>query len=195
MRRRLAIGAVCTAIVLTGCSSGGGGNGIADAAKNDGGGYGSASGPVEQVPVAKRGKPLTISGTLLTGGPWSTSDVKGKVVVLNVWGSWCGPCQSELPQLQKVWTQIQTAGKPVQLMGLDYKEDAATASATVKQRGLTYPSLRDDNGKTVLDLGSNFAGTPTTLVLDTQHRIAARVSGPVDATTLNGLIADTLAGK
>lgn len=194
MRRQLAVAAVCAAITLTGCSSGGNGNGIGAAANNNGG-YGSGSGPVEQIAVAKRGKALDISGTLLTGQPWSTSDAKGKVVVLNVWGSWCGPCQGEFPQLQKVWKQLQATGKPVQLMGLDYKEDAATALATVKQRGLTYPSLRDDNGKTVLDLGSNFAGTPTTLVLDTQHRIAARVSGPVDATTLNGLIADTLAGK
>lgn len=194
MKRQLAAAAVCAAIALTGCSSGGGGNGIGDAANNGGGG-GLSGGPVEQVAAAKRGAALDVSGTLLTGKPWSTSDVKGKIVVLNVWGSWCGPCQSEFGQLQKVWKQIQSTGKPVQLMGLDYKEDPSTALATVEQRGLTYPSLRDDNGRTIQKLGSNFAGTPTTLVLDTQHRIAARVSGPVDATTLNGLIADVLSGK
>ncbi|MDQ2852333.1 MAG: TlpA family protein disulfide reductase [Actinomycetota bacterium] len=193
MRRQLAAAAACAAIALTGCSNGGGGNGIGDAANNAGGG--SANGPVVQVPPAKRGKPLTISGTLLTGQPWSTSDVQGKVVVLNVWGSWCGPCQGEFAGLQKVWTGLQAAGKPVQLIGQDYKEDPATALATVKQRGLTYPSLRDDNGKTVLSLGSNFVAPPTTIVLDTRHRIAARVTGPVDVTTLNGLISDTLAGK
>ncbi len=194
MKRPLAVAAVCAAIALTGCSNGGGGNGIGDAANNKGG-DGSNSGPVRQIAAAERGKPINISGTLLTGQPWSTADVKGKVVVLNVWGSWCGPCQAELPQLQKAWTQLQASGKPVTLIGLDYKEDAATALATVKQRGLTYPSLRDDDGQTVFNLGKDFAGTPTTLVLDTQHRVAASVSRAVDATTLIGLVSDTIAGK
>ena len=117
-------------------------------------------------------------------------------MVLNVWGSWCGPCQTEFASLQKAWTQLKAGGKPVVLMGLDYNESAATALATVKQRGLTYPSLRDDDGQAIAALGGNFRnGPPATLVLDAQHRVAARVTGPVDTTTLVGLVDDTLSGK
>lgn len=188
--RRLTAGGLLAVVLLTGCSSGAGG--ITGAANGSGSAGGSG---VRQIEPAHRGKPLAVSGTLLTGQSWSTADAVGKVVVLNVWGSWCGPCQGEFTQLQKAWTQLQTAGTPVVLMGQDYQESPATALATVKQRGLTYPSLRDDNGHTVLKLGSNFAGTPTTLVLDTQHRIAAVIPGPINQATLVGLVDDTLAVK
>lgn len=194
MKRGVAAGAICAAILLTGCSSGGGGNSIAGAAQSGANGVGQA-GPVREVAPGRRGTPIDVSGTLLTGQPWSTADARGKVVVLNVWGSWCGPCQAELPDLQKAWTKLKASGKPVVLMGLDYKEGPATALAAVKQGGITYPSLQDDDGKTVLSLGRYFVGTPTTLVLDTQHRVAASVTGPVDTATLLGLVDDTLAGK
>ncbi|MBO1753642.1 TlpA disulfide reductase family protein [Allobranchiibius sp. CTAmp26] len=192
---RLTTGALCAAILLSACSSGGGGNGIGAQAKNAGGTGGD--GAVEQLSVGQRGKPLTVSGSVLTGAPWSSAtDAKGKVVVLNVWGSWCGPCQTEFGSLQKAWTQLKASGKPVVLMGLDYKEGAATALATTQQRGMTYPSLQYGDGRSISALGGNFNGAPpTTLVLDSQHRIAARVTGPIDDTTLVGLVDDTLSGK
>lgn len=193
-RARLAAGAVAAALLLAGCSGGGdGGGGIADAANGKGDSGGGTS--LRQIPPAKRAGPMDVSGTLLTGQPWSTDDAKGKVVVLNVWGSWCGPCQAELPELQKAWTKLQADKKPVVLMGVDYRESAATGLATMKQRGLTYPSLQDDDSKTILSFGKNFVGTPTTLVLDTQHRVAAVVPGGLNETTLLGLVDDTLAGK
>ena len=196
MRLRLSAAAVCTAILLSACSSNGsGGNGIGAQAKNAGGSGGD--GVVEQLSVGQRGKPLTVSGSLLTGAPWSSAtDAQGKVVVLNVWGSWCGPCQTEFASLQKAWTQLKAGGKPVVLMGLDYKEGTATALATTQQRGMTYPSLQFGNGQAISSLGGNFKNSPpTTLVLDSQHRVAARVTGPIDDTTLVGLVDDTLSGK
>ena len=192
---RLTASAVCAAILLTACSSGGGGNGIGAQARNAGGSGGG--GAVEQLSVGQRGKPLTVSGSELTGAPWSSAaDAKGKVVVLNVWGSWCGPCQTEFASLQKAWTQLKSSGKPVVLMGLDFKEGSATALATTQQRGMTYPSLQYGNGQAIAALGGNFRNSPpTTLVLDSQHRVAARVVGPVDDATLVGLVDDTLSGK
>ncbi|NYJ73524.1 TlpA family protein disulfide reductase [Allobranchiibius huperziae] len=192
---RLTAGAVCAAVLLTACSSGGGGNTIGGQARNAGGTGGG--GAVEQLSVAQRGKPLAVSGTELTGAPWSSSaDAKGKVVVLNVWGSWCGPCQTEFADLQKAWTQLKASGQPVVMMGLDFKEGADTALATTRERGMTYPSLQYGDGRTIAALGGNFKNSPpTTLVLDSQHRVAARVTGPVDSTTLVGLVDDTLSGK
>lgn len=193
MKPRFAAGVVAAALLLAGCTSSGDDDGIAAAANGKGDSGNKIS--LRQIPPAQRGAPLDVSGTLLTGGPWSLDDAKGKVVVLNVWGSWCGPCQAELPELQSAWTKLQAAKKPVVLMGLDFKESAATGLAAMQERKLTYPSLRDDDGMTILSLGKNFTSPPTTVVLDTKHRVAAVVPGAVNETTLLGLVDDTLAGK
>ncbi|GAB3588085.1 TlpA family protein disulfide reductase [Calidifontibacter terrae] len=193
--RRLAGAAALLAIAgLTGCSSDP--NSIAAQAKDgDSKGYVAGDGTVQQLAVSQRGKPVTVSGTTLDGKAWSTKDAADKVVVLNVWGEWCPPCQKEIPQLQEVWTGWQKSGAPVQLMGLDQRDSVARATAILRTKKATYPSLRDDGGRSLLALQGKAQYTPTTLVLDKQHRIAARVSGPVDASTLRGLVQDVLAGK
>ena len=66
-------------------------------------GYVGGDGTVEELPAAKRDKPVTLSGKLLDGTDWNVEQARGKVVVLNVWGAWCGPCQAEMPHLQKAW--------------------------------------------------------------------------------------------
>lgn len=191
---RLAAGAVALAILLAGCTSGGDDGGVAAAANGKGNSSGSGV-SLRQIAPAKRGTPMDVSGTLLTGQPWSTADAKGKVVVFNVWGSWCGPCQAESPELQSAWTKWQAAKKPVVLMGVNVKESASTGLAFMKQRGLTYPSLKDDGGKTELSLGNNVRVQPTTLVLDKQHRLAAVVPGEINERTLLGLVDDAISGK
>ncbi len=194
-KRRLAAATALLAIVgVAGCSNDP--NSIAAQAKNgDSKGYVAGDGTVQQLAVSQRGKPVTISGTTLEGKPWSTKDAADKIVVLNVWGEWCPPCQKEIPELQEVWSGWQKAGAPVQLMGLDQRDSVARAKAILTAKKATYPSLRDDGGRSLLALQGKAQYTPTTLVLDKQHRIAARVSGPVDASTLRGLVQDVLAGK
>ncbi len=193
---RLTAGVVAAAFLVAGCSGGGGGGGDGIGAAANGNGDSGGNKSLQQIPPAQRGAPMDVSGTLLTGQPWSTADAKGKVVILNVWGSWCGPCQAEFPELQKAWTTLQAAKKPAVLMGVNYGDSAATAMATVKQRGLSYPSLKDNDGKTLLSLGKSFTNAPpVTMVLDTRHRLAALVIGATNDTTLLGLVDDTLTGK
>jgi thiol-disulfide isomerase/thioredoxin len=135
---------------------------------------------------------LTLSGTTLQGSPWKVADAADKVLVLNVWGSWCGPCVAEMPHLQQVWSQLSSAGKPVQFMGINYRDGAETAEAFLRVNKVTFPSLADDGGRTLLALRGKANTTPTTLVLDRRGRIAARVSGPVTVATLAGLVKDVL---
>jgi hypothetical protein len=97
-----------------------------------------------------------------------------------------------MPHLQQVWSQLFAAAKPVQLMGINYRDGVETAAAFLRANGITYPSLRDDGGRTLLALRGMANTTPTTLVLDRQGRVAARVSGPVTAATLSGLVNDVL---
>lgn len=166
----------------------------AQAQKGDNKGYVSGDGTVERIAVDKRAEPVQLTGTTLDGKAWSATDERGKVVVLNKWGSWCPPCVAEAPALQKSWEAFQAAKRPVQFVGIDFRESAATGAAFVRSRGITYPSLSDPSGVADLSLQGKAACTPTTLVLDQQGRIAGRVCGPVDATTLTGLVDDVLAG-
>jgi thiol-disulfide isomerase/thioredoxin len=164
----------------------------AQARSGDGKGYVSGDGSIERLAMVKRSTPLTLSGTTVQGTPWRVSDAKGEVLVLNVWGQWCGPCVAEMPHLQQVWSQVSASGRPVRFMGINSRDSVETAKAFLLANKITYPSLRDDGGGTLLALRGKANTTPTTLVLDRKGRIAARVSGPVTAATLRGLVNDVL---
>jgi thiol-disulfide isomerase/thioredoxin len=186
-----ALAAVALTAGVSACSSDA--NSIAAQARSgDGKGFVSGDGTIERVALDQRPAPLTLSGTTLQGPPWKVADAAGKVLVLNVWGSWCGPCVAEMPHLQQVWSQLSSAGKPVQFMGINYRDGAETAEAFLRVNKVTFPSLADDGGRTLLALRGKANTTPTTLVLDRRGRIAARVSGPVTVATLAGLVKDVL---
>ena len=195
MRRAVrTVVAVGAALLLLGaCSSDP--NSVANQAnKGDRKGYVSGDGSIERIPVAKRGPVVQLTGTTVTGKPWTSADALGKALVVNVWGSWCSPCVAESPDLQKAWTELSAAKKPVQFVGIDVQESAKTGAAFLRSRGITYPSLSDQAGVLILDLQGKAVSTPTTLVLDTKGRIAGRVSGQVSATTLTDLVDDVLSG-
>ena len=197
-RRRGAFVAACAlglSLVTAACNDDA--NSVASQAMaGDGKGYVAGDGTVEQLAVADRGAAVSLGGTTVDGKSWSTAaDAPGKVVVVNVWGSWCAPCVDETPHLQQVWQSYSTAGKPVAFVGIDIKESAATAAAFLKANSVTYPSLSDSGsgGQPMLALQGKAAATPSTLVLDRQGRIAARVLGATTVSTLTGLVDDVLA--
>ena len=110
---RAALTLVLAVVALGACSSDP--NSIAQQAKQgDQKGYIAGNGAIEQIPVAQRLKPITLEGTTLDGKDWSSTTARGKdVVVVNLWGSWCPPCITEIPELEKVWPEVQAAKKPV----------------------------------------------------------------------------------
>ena len=188
---RWAVGLAAAALLLgaSGCTSDP--NSVAAQAKaGDQKGYVSGDGAVETIPVAERGAPVELKGELLDGTAWDAASARGKVLVLNVWGSWCAPCVAEAPDLQKTWAGLQADKAPVQFMGIDFREDPARGAAFAKKAGITYPSLSDESGVTILALQGKAPTVPTTLVLDTEGRIAARVNGPATASTLRGRVDD-----
>lgn len=169
-------------------------NSVAAQAKaGDQKGYVSGDGAVETIPEADRDVPVALRGDLVGGGTWDSAAARGEVVVVNVWGSWCAPCVAEAPDLQEVWAGLQAEQAPVQFMGIDFREDPARGAAFARKAGITYPSLSDESGVLILALQGKAPTVPTTLVLDTQGRIAARVNGPVAASTLRGLVDDVVA--
>jgi len=197
-RRRGAFVAACAlglSLLTAACSDDA--NSVASQAMaGDGKGYVAGDGTVQQLAVADRGAAVSLAGTTVDGKVWSTAaDAAGKVVVVNVWGSWCAPCVDETPHLQQVWQSYSTAGKSVAFVGIDIKESAPTAAAFLRANAVTYPSLSDSGsgGQPMLALQGKAAATPSTLVLDRQGRIAARVLGATTASTLTGLVDDVLA--
>lgn len=125
-------------------------------------------------PPATRGRVGALSGDSLLeeGRTIGLADFAGRVVVLNVWGSWCGPCRTEAPDLEFV--QQQTAPTGATVLGIDVRDDRAAATDFVRDRGLTYPSIYDPPGRSLAQLGGVPRNVvPLTVVLDRQHRVAA----------------------
>ena len=171
-------------------------NSVAAQAKaGDQKGYVSGDGAVETIPEGDRAEPVELSGELLDGTAWDSASARGEVLVVNVWGSWCAPCVAEAPDLQKVWSELEAERAPVRFVGINFREDPARGAAFARKAGMTYPSLSDEEsgGVLILALQGKAPTVPTTLVLDREGRIAARVNGPVSASTLRGLVDDVVA--
>ena len=155
-------------------------------------GYIAGQGTIAEVAAADRDDPVTLSGRTLDGQQFDVADHRGEVVVVNVWGSWCPPCIAEAPALQQVWEQ--TEGQGVQFVGIDFRDNVDSARAHEKRFGTTYPSIDDPSGETLLQLRGSLPprAVPSTLVLDRQGRVAARVLGQVRASTLRALVSDAV---
>ena len=134
------------------------------------------------IPQADRKAAPAISGPTLDGGSFTASS--GKVLVLNVWASWCSPCRAEAPALQ----ELSMKHPEVQFLGVLTRDSLVAARAFVERFGIQYPSLVDD--AILLKFHGQLTpnAIPTTLIIDTQGRIAARVSGEVTYSALEDLI-------
>ncbi len=172
------------ALVLTACSSAGAGRGVS---------FVSGDGTVTVLSPSQRNAPVTLSGRTLSGAPLDVASMRGRPVVVNVWGSWCGPCRKEAPALEAAYQRLR--GLQVGFVGLDTRDDVAQARAYERAYHLTYPSLADDDGKSLLALHGVVSAPPTTLVLDRQGRVAARVTGGLTTTTLVDLVTTVLDEK
>jgi thiol-disulfide isomerase/thioredoxin len=153
-------------------------------------GFVSGSGAVTIIAPDDRGEPVVLSGQKVGGGELDVAALRGKVVLLNVWGSWCAPCRKEAPYLQAAWDQTRKLGD-VQFVGLNTRDDAAGAAEAFERRfGITYPSLRDNDGSLQLVFRATLPprAIPSTIVLDRQGRVAARIIGEGSRGTFVSLV-------
>jgi len=171
VRRRVPLAALVLVLVLAGCSTG------TDAVSQGSSfSFVAPGGKIDiSYDVGKRQAAPTLSGEDLMsqGKQVSTADFPGKVIVINIWGQWCGPCRTEAPELEKVYEQAKVSG--VQVLGIDVRDDDRQAPQDfVRNRGLTYPSIYDPAGRSLLQLSGYPRNiVPSTIVLDKQHRVAA----------------------
>ena len=185
MTRRVAVllTSLLTALVaLTGCSGGLGGTGDAN--------YVVGGGVVTEIARDDREGPVEITGETLQGEPIDLADLRGEVVVLNVWGSWCNPCRNEAPVLKVASEELDAA-----FVGMSFRETSfENARSFEREFDMPYPTIADE-GAGVLALGRYaLRAAPTTYVLDREGRIASFISGEVtSAATLEALVEQTAA--
>lgn len=143
-------------------------------------------------PAGDRDPAPPLEGRTLDDTEFSLDDLTGKVVVINVWGSWCGPCRAETPGLVRIANA--TADQGVAFVGIDTRDSLAGANAFVRKYKVPYPSVFDPAGKALLPFGSVIpsAAIPSSLVVDRDGNVAARVIGIVDETTLTGILDDLI---
>jgi DsbE subfamily thiol:disulfide oxidoreductase len=126
-------------------------------------------------PVATVGKPAPDFDTLdLDGKVWSLSKLKGKVVFVNFWATWCSPCREEMPSMQRLYTKLPK--DKFEMIALFNNDKKPAVRNFVSQLGLTFPILSDEH---------NFAGTkygltglPETFIVDKQGVIREKIIGP-----------------
>ncbi|MBL7260884.1 TlpA disulfide reductase family protein [Paractinoplanes lichenicola] len=175
MRRLAAVlaTAAVTAGVLAGCS---GENWTDKCATTDG---------VVECAPGQRTAVKPVSGELLDGGSYDLSQDKGKVVVVNFWGSWCAPCRAEADDLESTFQA--TKDKNVTFLGVNSRDDKDAAREFERGR-VTYPSLYDFEGKLGLQFDVTNTAMPSTLIIDRQGRIAVAIRKATTATQLRPLV-------
>ena len=154
-------------------------------------GFVTGDGRIRTVEAVDRKDPIELSGNDLDGKPLDIADFRGKPVVVAVWGSWCGPCRGEAPDVVAAATEL---GDRAQFVGINLRDSSTdNAKAFVRNFEVPYPSIYSPDGQAMLQ----FSGTlgprtiPAFVVLDGDGRIAASIIGELPSTqTLVDLVAD-----
>ncbi|GAB3033761.1 TlpA disulfide reductase family protein [Parafrigoribacterium mesophilum] len=159
--------------------------------------YIAGDGRVVEFAPAEREPPVQFASAVEDGSAVASHDYEGKVLVLNFWYAGCPPCRAEARDLQKIYEDFAPEG--VDFLGVNVRDQPATARAFERTFGITYPSAIDgDDGTMQLAFTGVVApsAVPTTLVLDKQGRVASRILGRIpDASVLRSLITTVLAEK
>jgi thiol-disulfide isomerase/thioredoxin len=166
-------------LLLTGCSNGG-----ASKAEES---FIAGSGAVTKIKVGNRIPAPAISGMTLSGKNFTFT--KGSVAVVNVWASWCSPCRAEEPTL----SALSQKYSDVQFIGILTRDNPVNAEAFNRKRGTPYPTLIDDSILIGFRKSLPANAIPTTVVIDRDGNVAARISGSVTVASLSNLIEEVSA--
>jgi thiol-disulfide isomerase/thioredoxin len=191
LRTAGALAAALLPVLLAGCGSGGTNGGSGQT------GFVTDSGGVATLKAADRTAGPELAGRTLEGAKLDVASYQGKVVVLNVWGSWCPPCRQEAPNFAKV--AKDTAAKGVQFVGINTRDTSTRPARAFEETfQVPYPSLYDPAGKLMLRFPKgtlNPQAIPSTVVLDRRGRVAARSLKPLSEHDLRRMVDPLIAEK
>jgi thiol-disulfide isomerase/thioredoxin len=155
-------------------------------------GYIDGKGVITLLPAAERKKPGPVSGETLEGEHLSLASYAGKVIVVNVWGSWCPPCRAEAEELGAAARTLAPQG--VVFVGINTRDASPDNGLSFQRRyDVPYPSIYDPGGRNLLAFHRTLTpnSIPGTVVIDRQGRVAASILGEVTSrTTLVDLVED-----
>ncbi|MBG6189392.1 peroxiredoxin [Arthrobacter sp. CAN_A212] len=163
------------------------------AAVGDNKNYIAGDGSVTEYAASDRGEPLAITGTQYDGTVVDSEEWAGQVTVVNFWYAACAPCREEAPDLVALHDEYASAG--TEFYGVNIRDTQRTAEAFERSFEIPYPSLDDQDGGVLLAMTSYVPpqAVPTTLVIDKEGRVSARILGLADKSTLAALIDAALA--
>lgn len=149
-------------------------------------------GVVQQYPVGDRDSVDDFVAQTLDDGRLDSADLRGEVAVFNVWGSWCVPCRTEAPDLVRV---AEKYAEDVQFVGINLRDSVDAARAFERRYAVPYPSVRSEESSAVLLAFGSYlsaAAVPSTVIVDTEGRVAARMLGPTTYSTLDAVLGEVL---
>lgn len=138
--------------------------------------------------IGRQAQPFTL--TLFDGKNISLSDLRGKVVFLNFWASWCPPCRAEARDLEAAWQRVKN--DDIVFLGIDIQDTEEAALAFIKEFNITYPNGRDASGKIAIDYG--VWGIPETFFLDPQGRITYKHVGALGSAIITAKLDEARRG-
>ncbi|MFI7482164.1 TlpA family protein disulfide reductase [Kocuria sp. M1R5S2] len=177
-------------LALTGCAEE---DSLAQQANSgDRKGYIAGDGTVSEYPAAERGEPVQFEGTLFDGTVVDAEQLRGAPALLNFWYAGCAPCRVEAPDLRELAERFDGQ---VAFYGVNQRDERPTAEAFERTFEIPYPSFADKDGGVLMALSAYVPpqAVPTTLVLDAQGRVAARILGVADRSVLETLLEDSVA--
>lgn len=195
-RRRFVATALLGIAAAAGLSACGAGDTLSQQANaGDNKNYIAGDGSVTEYAAADRKPPVVLKGALYDGTVIDSRDWAGKVIVLNFWYAACAPCRLEAPRLEALSEQFKPQG--VLFYGVNVRDEEPAAAAFERTFGVTYPSMQDKDGGILLAMTQYVPpqAVPSTLVIDKQGRVAARILGLADQSILKSLIAGAVAGQ
>ncbi|WP_040339475.1 TlpA family protein disulfide reductase [Candidatus Blastococcus massiliensis] len=180
--------AALSAALLAGCSSGDAGSSTSNVEYE----FTGVTPRGQVIAPANRAASPTFNGELLDGASFDSAKLAGDVAVINFWGSWCGPCRVETPDLQTVHADLGDRG--VQFLGVDVKDDRQLAIAFMDQVGAEYPSLFDPRGEVAMAFrGFPANAVPSTILIDRDGGVAAVYTGAITQDDLRQALSTLLA--
>jgi peroxiredoxin len=126
------------------------------------------------LPLAREKRPvIDFSLKLADGRTITLSDLRGKVVFLNFWATWCPPCREEMPSMEILYRRFRSQG--LELLAVDLMENSKTVSAFLSDNSLSFPAALDSNGR----VGSNYGiqAIPATFIVDRDGKIILYTAG------------------